>query len=76
MNLAQSKTTQKKYVFSKNLASDTKNEPQTDSIDIEKMLEEANNLYKNGQIAQSQELYEKISSINRKNQNKVLERVA
>ena len=38
--------------------------------DIEQMLERANNLYKEGKIEESQALYEKISTLNKENQEK------
>ena len=45
--------------------------------DIEKLLEEANNLYKEGKVEASQALFEKISALNKaKNDDKVYVKAA
>ncbi len=43
---------------------------------IEEMLERANNLYKEGNLQESEALYEKISSLNKTNQEKILTKAA
>ncbi len=81
LKLKQSKLEQKDIIVDRKEITETTTdkppvEDKENQLNIEEMLEKASNLYKEGKIAESQALYEKISTLNKEQQNKTLLKVA